>query len=154
KDEKTAKAAATPGASSPVIATRRSVGSAAAVRASRGTRATARHSREWADTTLLALLERRLRAAVHERKIEVGEDARRRPTHERDRRHAVDRGRDHARVALLRRAEVGRVEAVEGELRGRIPRDLDLEALALGAEAPRRIQVLLAHQPVDRRRHD
>ena len=32
----------------------------------------------------------------------------------------MDRGRDHAGVALLRRAEVGRVESVEDELRGRI----------------------------------
>ena len=40
------------------------------------------------------------------------------------------------------------MEPVERRLHGRIARHLDLEALALGPEAPRRLEIRVSHQPV------
>ena len=48
----------------------------------------------------------------------------------------------------------GGLQALEGDLHVGVAGDLDLEALALGAELPRRVEVLLAHQPVDGGGHD
>ena len=46
------------------------------------------------------------------------------------------------------RRRIRRVQAVEGDVHRRVAVHLDLEALA-PAEAPRRIEMVLAHQPVD-----
>src|SRR3984893_6283052 len=47
-----------------------------------------------------------------------------------------------------------RLQSLEGEAHGGIAGDLDLEAFAAPTEIPRRFEVFLAHQPVDRRRDD
>ena len=51
-------------------------------------------------------------------------------------------------------AIVWRLQSFEGEAHGGVAGDLDLEAFAAPTEIPVRFQVLLAHQPVDRRRDD
>ena len=58
-------------------------------------------------------------------------------------------GGDDARVAYQSGGDGFGMPAVKRDLRARVSRHLHLEALTLRAEAPARIEVFLAHKPVN-----
>ena len=88
--------------------------------------------------------------AGHQRHVEVGEQAGLGRAHVGDGVDAVHGGGDDARVAHEAGLHRLGVQLLEGRQAAGIARDLDLEALPAVPEAPGGVEMLLAHQPVDR----
>jgi hypothetical protein len=84
------------------------------------------------------------------RQIEVGEEPGPGGDHIGDGVDAVQRGGHDAGVPLEAGGDRLGVELLERHERAGVAGDLDLEALAARPEGPRWVEVLLAHQPVDR----
>ena len=86
--------------------------------------------------------------------IEIRPDTRLGAAHVGNRVHAVHRGGGEPRIPLEVTRGIGRVQPVHREADRGFPLDLDLEALPLGSEGPRWVEVTFAHEPVDPRGDD
>ena len=88
--------------------------------------------------------------ARHQRHVEVRAQPRLGLAHVGHRVDAVHRRGHDAAVALEPRLDRVGVQLAERDQAVGVAGDLDLEVLAVGSEAPGRVQVLLAHEPVHR----